>query len=299
MDGGRVETGSIFIGGNDVATHQNADGQVNVAGVGSVLKTNGNLVVGSPVSSIVGNLMISDRGTVDVGQTLTNMAGTGTITLSGGRIVASSIDHYHQMGFSSSNNSLFGQVTLHSGSLVHANQESETTFWGDVNIQTGVSLAGDGMVDFRGTLNIGNSPGIQEFGFNVGLLSSSTLRVEIGGIDISVPEYDQYIFLQDLELSSGTLLVELIGLSDPSLPYLPSLGDQFNIFQVDGVLTGTFGTIALPSLTEGLAWDVSQLYSHGQLSVVNAVPEPSSALTVLLVGLGLISHRRRKGNTAH
>ncbi len=49
-------------------------------------------------------------------------------------------------------------------------------------------------------------------------------------------------------------------------------------------MTGNFDTVNLPSLNTGLAWDTTQLYSTGSLTVT-AIPEPE---TIVLMGCGLL-----------
>ena len=59
----------------------------------------------------------------------------------------------------------------------------------------------------------------------------------------------------------GTLVVELL------YGFQPELGDSFGLFSFNG-LAGQFAEIQLPRLNGGMAWDVSQLYTTGQLTVV-------------------------------
>jgi hypothetical protein len=83
----------------------------------------------------------------------------------------------------------------------------------------------------------------------------------------------------------GTLTVLLIN------GFSPVLNDTFNILDW-GSLSGTFGTVSLPSLSEGLEWDQSQLYTHGKL-VVTAVPEASTLALFALGGLVCLWVQRR------
>jgi hypothetical protein len=54
--------------------------------------------------------------------------------------------------------------------------------------------------------------------------------------------------------------------SNPIEGFTPAAGNSFDILDW-GTLSGTFSTINLPALS-GLAWNTSQLYSTGVLSVV-------------------------------
>jgi hypothetical protein len=148
-------------------------------------------------------------------------------------------------------------------------------------------------VFIEGSLGIGNSPSRQEFSINMTFNSGSNILVEIGGTNGLVPEYDQYVFLQNLTLQGGALTVELIPLNPGDPVFQPSLGDAFQIIEVLGTWTGTFGTINLPQLTGSLQWDTSNLYSSGMLSV-SAVPEPNAVWLTALVFAGFLGKRRRQ-----
>ena len=63
----------------------------------------------------------------------------------------------------------------------------------------------------------------------------------------------------------GTLIVTNIGGATLSA------GDTFTLLDA-GTLTGTFGTVQLPDLGAGLAWDISQLTSAGTIRVVLKAP---------------------------
>jgi hypothetical protein len=73
--------------------------------------------------------------------------------------------------------------------------------------------------------------------------------------------YDQIQSSGALALD-GTLQVTLIN------GFSPAAGQSFNLFDWASVV-GTFDTLQLPALA-GLAWETSQLYSSGVLSVVAA-----------------------------
>jgi hypothetical protein len=83
-----------------------------------------------------------------------------------------------------------------------------------------------------------------------------TVEIEIGGE--SLGNFDRIIHSGAAALG-GTLRIALIN------GFSPAAGNSFDIFDWVSV-SGSFSTIQLPTLA-GLAWDVSQLYATGRISV--------------------------------
>jgi T5SS/PEP-CTERM-associated repeat protein len=243
---------------------------------------------------------------------VTNLAG-GRI-IGRGQLVAPSVDNYGQLLFSGGFTDIQAPITGFAGSQMILTGGGTTTVFGDVEIKgdaelriselsngvffdhvqlrNGALITGDGNAFFEGSLGIGDSPSRQEFSFNVTFGATSNLIMEIAGTDPLLPEFDQFIFLQNLTLQGGALTVDLIGLNPGDPNYMPLAGDSFQFLEVYGNWTGTFGTLNLPKLAGGLHWNTSQLYSHGTLSV-SAIPEPGAGLMLLAVLMGLMVNRRR------
>jgi hypothetical protein len=102
--------------------------------------------------------------------------------------------------------------------------------------------------------------------------------MQLGGL-LAGTEYDRLVVTGDLVLEGGQLLVALID------GFLPQAGNVFDLLDW-GTLAGSFGTLALPSLADGLAWHTAGLYTDGTISVA-AIPEPET-YALLLAGLGLL-----------
>ncbi len=94
---------------------------------------------------------------------------------------------------------------------------------------------------------------------SVALQSILTLTVDLGGAT-PCAGYGQYNVAQSLALNQSTLDVVLTN------GFAPALGQTFKILSW-GALTGTFGTLNLPSLSAGLAWDTTALYTTGSIAV--------------------------------
>jgi hypothetical protein len=75
---------------------------------------------------------------------------------------------------------------------------------------------------------------------------------------------------------------------------MPGFGDSFQIIEVSGTWSGQFGTFNLPTLSSGLAWDLSDLYSSGTIGIAQAVPEPGSGLLLAAGLFALVTLRNRR-----
>jgi hypothetical protein len=123
------------------------------------------------------------------------------------------------------------------------------------------TFAGTGTVNFEGDLSPGNSPAAVQFAGDVAFGSDATLQLELGGTSPG-SQHDQLVVAGDLGLD-GSLDLSLI----PG--FAPVAGQSFNILDWFGTRTGTFSSLTLPSLA-GLAWNISQLYTTGELSLAAA-----------------------------
>lgn len=54
--------------------------------------------------------------------------------------------------------------------------------------------------------------------------------------------------------------------------FAPSAGNTFHLLEFSGALSGTFNSVVLPALPDGLGWDTSTLYSAGSIAVVLRAP---------------------------
>jgi hypothetical protein len=105
----------------------------------------------------------------------------------------------------------------------------------------------------------------------VSLQPSMTLAVNLGGT-VACTNYGQLSVADSLTLNQPILKVALAD------GFAPVAGDQFQILSF-GSVTGTFGSIVLPSLPSPLSWNTSALYSTGTLSVEVPAPGPTPTPT--------------------
>ncbi len=164
---------------------------------------------------------------------------------------------------------LFGGTTLELNGALLVNNGTIT---GTVNVNYGSLAKGTGTYDVvnvneGGVYSPGNSPGINvaaSVNFQNGSFTSGAPRLimELGGTTPGT-QYDQLHVTGGLALN-GTLEVRLVDVG--AGVFSPQSGDSFDILDW-GSLVGNFSTIQLPTLAGGLAWNTSQLYMSGVLSV--------------------------------
>ena len=200
------------------------------------------------------------RAAPGTGDTRINLvkSGAGTLTLSG-------------------TNSYNGSTDVKDNGKLVINGNISTSSL--TTVDSGATLAGTGTVGaatVNGTLTPGDA-GIESLNFEsltLGSTSSSLFEINTAGdiADLAIASAAMFF--------DGTLTVTNIGAALVN-------GDVFNLFDW-GSASGTFDSVSLPTLSEGLTWDQSQLYTNGTITVV---PEPGAAL---LGGLGMLVLLRRR-----
>lgn len=149
-----------------------------------------------------------------------------------------------------------------------------------------------------GTITASDDPGFDIEFIDTRLTGSGTLNGDVY-IDPSIVSldiwgntpgsYDHMVFNGVVSLVDTILQVNF------TQSWSGSAGDVYDLFDWNGGLTGTFANLVLPTLTAGLSWDVSALYSTGELKITGAsapapaggsVPEPAP---MLLMGIGFLA----------
>jgi len=257
--------------------------QDNVNNFGSIQVLGGTLQVTNKLVNKVGG-QISGRGT------LRTAASTGTVGLENSGGIAFSGGYSDVFG--DVENLAGGQIMtvgggtttfhddmLHNGSEIRTAAGSRTVFLG--SLSGAGDFTGTGVVEVQGDMRPGNSPALVTFAGDLELGQTATTTMELAGLNRGT-QYDA-IDVAGMTRFGGTLDVRTID------DFQVGMGDMFNLF--DGNLSGSFHSVYLPTLQNGMYWDVSGLYTDGSIM---AVPEPTS-MAILTIGmLGLAARRRRR-----
>jgi autotransporter-associated beta strand protein/T5SS/PEP-CTERM-associated repeat protein len=210
----------------------------SIEGAGKFLLRGAHLTTGSrnTNTTVSGPIVDNPPGSATGGR-LTKV-GTGTLTLAG-------------------TNTYSGLTTVDAGTL-----SVTGSIAGGAIVNNGGTLGGSGTIAGNVTVNSGGvfapgtSPGIITIG-SLTMNAGSTLQMELGGITPG-SGYDRIQSSGALAFD-GALQVSLID------GFTPSAGQSFDLFNW-GSTSGTFSSLTLPSLA-GLAWNTSQLYTDGVLSL--------------------------------
>ena len=236
---------------------------------GKTLRVTGSVAANAGTVSLEG-------GTVEFSNSVTNSA-TGFIS-GRGALNTNGLTNNGVMAFSGGVTDIRGDVANASGArIVTSGAGSTTTFFDDVvhngtEIFTGVgastvffgnqsgagAFTGTGTVYYNGDLRPGNSPATVNYGGNVVFAPGTELTLEIGGVSEGT-EYDSLQIANALTVDGMLTLMLING-------FAPGLGNVFDLIDAASI-NGTFDTVNLPTLAQYLAWNTSNLYTTGEVSV--------------------------------
>jgi autotransporter-associated beta strand protein len=280
LNGGtlRAPYGILVGPGMNLLGHGSVEAKVSV-GFGATIEADGALSLGSNSAT---DGFFSD-GTLNVGHyavTLhdSNAAVLGSQTTLGDATGGGTLTGSHGFALEMGKN-LTGYGIVNGAILTDGYVKGEGPAPADGICFTGaVTGFGDfaGNVTFGGSYLPGHSPDAVNFQ-NITLASTNTLFMELGGTTPDT-QHDQ-LLVSGMATLGGKLAVSLIN------SFQPVAGNLFNLFDW-GNLTGVFATLELPSLTTGLLWDTSDLYTTGTLSVeATTPPAPTHFTATAMPGL--------------
>ena len=226
----------------------NQGGTIN--GSGTITASSFTLSSGTVNAPLAGSGALSKNGSGNATLTAVNTysgnttVNEGTLTLTGSGSIASSAN-----------------ITIASGATLDVSGLSSTfTLGGGQTLKGNGNVTGN--VAANGTVAPGTSIGTLTFGADVNL----------GGT--TVMEIDRAASPQNADLITALTLTQGGTLNVLNIGGALFAGDTFNLF--DGTISGSFGTVNLPALTDPeWYWDSSDLSVGGSITIV---PEPSTAV---------------------
>jgi fibronectin-binding autotransporter adhesin len=240
----RAEGGTLTLAGS--GNTNPANGHIEAGPDGQVIYTQG-LATNTGLIALAGgamdnnNLALANPGRIEGSGTLR----TGGLTNTGTVSVAGALD-------------VFGAVT--NNNVVNASSGSTIRYFGPVSGSG--SFSGSGTNVFLNTFSPGASPAAVSFAGGVDL-GAAQLNIEIGGSSPGT-QFDQ-LDIQGAAALGGTLSVSLLN------NFAPTAGATFEIISAAGGIEGAFAATTLPTLAEGLNWNVRYAAKSVSLAVVAAV----------------------------
>jgi autotransporter-associated beta strand protein len=251
----------------------------------------GSFSSGTGVTSYPAHLQIIKVG---AGTQTFSMNTPGAITVSAGAVVLSNgIDTTNIIGLDVAAGSALDVTSLTIGSATQTAARSiyaRGTITGDISDIMGASAyltsVSPGITTLAaGSTSIATGIGTLSVTGNMTFDSYSELTAELGAPTTKGTTYDLLSVGGTLNLLSNSVLNVTLS------SYTPVLGDSYDILDW-GTLSGTFGTInPLPTLSAGLSWDTSQLYTTGTISVV---PEPATFVLLAMAAAMMLLLRRKR-----
>lgn len=270
-------------------------GTLNISG-SAAAEFGGSVTLGTGIAQSIGTINLTG-GSLAVGGSVTGGAGTSTVNVDGGTMTVGGDLSVDTINFSG------GTLAAQSIGGVGAGALNWTD--GTLRMGTfGTAASPFNLVQDGGTLAPGNSPGMTSV-FGDYTMNAGVLEIEINGLDQGDQGlvgnagdgmgYD-FVMVDGNATLAGSLNVLLLD------GFLPELGTHFDVLQTSDALDIDGLTLGgnWPSVSFGW-WEFDTVsLGDGFALRVSAVPEPGSALLVILACAGLLGcvrprRRARRG----
>ncbi|WP_217699031.1 beta strand repeat-containing protein [Prosthecobacter debontii] len=301
---------------------------MNIGDAGTEMYLNGNLTASGTSSITTGSATGSVQPEVHLGTGTRVFNITSGITTMGVTLMDAAAIQKTGSGVLvlSLPNSYSGGTTISAGAIRVSNTSGSATGTGSLTVASGATLSGAGRVapaaggniSISGTVLVGNPSPTQ--GETLTLVTSGAGAIELLGtvtLDLfsgqgsgtlnGATTADRLVTSSGSNLTLGASSVLNVTTSlaiDAGNSAGWAVGSTWQIFDWSGLtgVTGSFSNLSaaspnnyvnLPNLgVLGMAWDISNLYSAGTITIV-AIPEPSRVgFLVLALSCGLIRRRR-------
>jgi hypothetical protein len=267
---GMMDLASLFAGSGfaPIAAHD-INNRAQIVGVGNSTDSSGAPSPGSYLLTLHPDWAGGNGNWADTSGTRWNWGGTGT--------AAARVGDMHDVWIRPAERSvIMGAAYAPARELRVGNTGSERTI---LNLASGTT-------DVRGAARF-EAGGV--------LQGSGTLSAGLGatfgsGSVISLDTGDKLLFTSFFTFGGSVTLDGAVLELDLRPGLGIAYGQQFDLFDWEQGVSGTFASLNLPALGGGLAWDTSDLYIGGSVAVV---PEPG-AWALMAAGLGLLLARRRR-----
>ncbi|HMO16264.1 MAG TPA: hypothetical protein PKD64_16710 [Pirellulaceae bacterium] len=306
--GMNVESGNLSVASGVVVNGTSAltiDSGANLINSGSInLNTTVRGTLDGGAGSLINNPLTAENailiGLLNVQNTF-NVQTTGISQLqAGGSLIVAGATSVTDGGLILDTGSFMnalGNMAVTNNALLNVNGTLTT---GLLNMDSTTVLRGSGLISgnlfIDGMLDPGNSAGTLGLDGSIDLGSTTTIRIEIGGTTPG-SQYDRLDGrgFSTISLNDATLELMLID------GFTPTADDEFEFLFDFGSITGTFGNHG-GSGGGGFFTDPRIFFAGGSFAIeygsssvrlfdFQPVPEPSSAVFVMLVGVVVLSRR--------
>ena len=260
---------------NNTSSSTTAVGTMDLTGVNANIQAT-NIILGRTASGAVASTTTGATGTLTFNAGIIDVTGM-TVALQAATSACPAIGTVNVSGT--------GNLQFGTGGLILAQFTGGTgSSTGTLNINGGIvqtlsGAAGANIMDGGGVSTINMTGGTIDIqGHYIGSVSAP-----IDNISLKNSTLDNIV-----QINAGVLSILDNVTLQVTLPGPLVYGSTFDILNWVSE-SGTFSTVNLPTLSDGLFWDSSKLYVDGTIQVV---PEPATLLLLIMAaGLGLILRR--------